>query len=77
VNAPKKIFSPLAVGKYGKLTKKSTHPRHQVKVGKRGLVARRVRSLGALRSLQTKKILPAENSQETHFLNQDEKEKWS
>jgi hypothetical protein len=35
-----------------------------------------VRALGALRSLRSKKKLAAEKRQETHFLSNEEKEKW-
>ena len=76
VNAPKKTFSPLPAGKYGKSTKKSTRRRHQANEGKSGLVAERVRALGALRSLRSKKKLAAEKRQETHFLSNEEREKW-
>jgi len=40
------------------------------------LEAERVRALGALRSLRSKKKLAAEKRRETHFLNNEEKEKW-
>jgi hypothetical protein len=76
VNAPKKNFSPLPAGKYGKSTKQSTHRLQQMNEGKSGLVAERVRALGALRSLRSKKKLAAEKRQETHFLCNEEKEKW-
>jgi len=76
VNHPKKNFSPLPAGKYGKSTKKSTRRRHQVNEGKSGLVAERVRALGALRSLRSKKKLAAEKRQETHFLSNEAREKW-
>jgi len=76
VNAPKKNFSPLPAGKYGKSTKKSTRRRHQANEGKSGLVAERIRALGALRSLRSKKKLAAEKRQETHFLSNEEREKW-
>jgi len=75
VNAPKKNFSPLPAGKYGKSTKQSTRRRHQVKEGKRGLEAEWVRALGALRSLRSKKKLAAEKRQEMHFLGNEEREK--
>jgi hypothetical protein len=39
-------------------------------------VAERVRALGALRSLRPKKKLAAEKRQETHFLSNEETEKW-
>jgi len=76
VNASKKHFSPLPAGKYGKSTKQSTHRRHQANEGKSGLEAEWVRALWALRSLQSKKRLAAEKRQETHFVNNEEKEKW-
>jgi len=76
VNAPKKNFSPLPAGKYGKLTKMSTRRRHHANGGKSGLEAERVRALGALRSLRSKKKLSAEKRQERYFLSNDEKEKW-
>jgi hypothetical protein len=76
VNAPKKNLSPLPAGKYSKSTKHSTHQRHQSNEGKSGLVAETVRALGALRSLRSKEKLAAEKSHETHFLSNEEKEKW-
>jgi len=39
-------------------------------------VAEGIRALGALRSLRSKKKLTAEKRQETHFLSNEEKEKW-
>jgi len=59
VNAPKKNFSPLPAGKYGKSTKCSPQRHHQANEGKSGLEAERVRALGALRSLRSKKKLAA------------------
>ena len=76
VNAPKKNFSPLPAGRYGKSKKRSTQRRHQANEGKSGLVAERIRALGALRSLRSKKKLAAEKRRETHFLSNEEKEKW-
>jgi len=76
VNAPKKNLSPLPAGKYGKTTKHFTRRRHHVNTGKSGLEAERVRALGALRSLQSKKWLAAEKRQETQFLCNEEREKW-
>jgi len=76
VNAPKMNLSPLPAGKYGKSTKQSTLRRHQVNEGKSGLEGERVRALGALRSLRSKKKLAAEKKQETHFLSNEEKEQW-
>jgi len=75
VNAPKKNFSPLPVGRYSKWTKSSTQRPHQANEGKRGLEAERIRALGALRSLRSKKKLAAEKRRETHFLSNEEKEK--
>jgi len=44
--------------------------------GKSGLEAERVRALGVLRSLRSKKRLLAEKRRKTHFLSNEEKEKW-
>jgi len=76
VNAPKKNLLPLPAGKYGKSTKHSTRRRHKLNQGKRGLEADRVRALGALRSLRSKKMLAAEKRRETHVLSNEEREKW-
>jgi len=76
VNVPKKNFSPLPAGKYGKLTKLSTKWCHQANEGKSGLQAERVGALGALRSLQSKKKLAAEKQPETHLSSNEDKEKW-
>jgi len=76
VNDLKNYFSPLLAGKYGKLTKQSTRRRHQANESKRGLEAERVRALGAVRSLRFRKMLSAENRRETHFLSNEEREKW-
>jgi hypothetical protein len=76
VNAPKKNFSPLPTGRYGKWKKRSTQRRHQENEGKSGLVAESIRVLGALRSLKSKKKLAAETRRETHFLSNEENEKW-
>jgi hypothetical protein len=76
VNTLKKNFAPLAACRYGKSTKRSTQQRHQVNEGKSGLEAERVRALGAWHSLRSKKKLVAETRQETHFLHNEEKEKW-
>jgi hypothetical protein len=76
VNASKKIFSPHPVSRYGKSKKRSTQRRHQANEGKSGLEAERILALGALRSLRSKKKFAAEKRQETHFLSNEEKEKW-
>jgi len=76
INAPKKIFTPLPAGRYGKSTKHSTKRRHQANEGKSGLEAERIRELGALRSLRCKKKLAAEKRRETHCLRNEKKEKW-
>jgi uncharacterized protein with WD repeat len=76
VNVPKQNFSPLPAGTYGELTKWSTQRRHQSNEGKSGLEAEIVRALGALRNLRSKKKLAAEKPRETHFLSNQEKEKW-
>jgi len=76
VNAPKKNFSPLPAGRYGKSSKRSTQQCHQANEGKCGLEAEGVRALRALRSLRSKKKLAAEKRRQTHFLSNEEKEKW-
>jgi len=76
VNAPKKNLSPLPAGRFGKSTKQSTQWRHQANEGKSGLEADRVRALGALHSLRSKKQLAAEKKRETHVLSNEEKEQW-
>jgi hypothetical protein len=76
VNAPKKIFSPLVAGRYSQTTKLSTQQHHHTNEGKSSLEAERVRALGALRSLRSKKKLAAEKRCEMHFLSIEEKEKW-
>jgi len=76
VNAPEKNFSPLAAGRYRKSTKRSTQRRHHANEGKSVLQAERVRALGALQSLRSKENLAAEKRRETHFLSNEEHEKW-
>jgi hypothetical protein len=76
VNAPKKNLSPLPAGKYGKSTKHSTLQRHQVNNDKSGMEADRVRVMGALYSLRSKKILAAEKQRIIHFFSKEEREKW-
>jgi len=76
VNALKKDFSPIPAGRYGKSRNRSTLRPHQVNEGKSCLEAERVRTLGALRSLRSKKKLAVEKRKETHFLSNEEKEKW-
>jgi len=76
VDAPKKNLSPLPAGKYGKSTKHSTRQHHQADKDKSGLEAESVRASGALRSLRSKKTLAAEKRQETHFVSNEEREKW-
>jgi len=76
VNVPKKDLWPLLAGKYGKSTKQSTHQHRQANKRNRGLEAESVRALGSLRSIRSKKKPSAEKRQETHFLSNEEKEKW-
>ena len=57
VNARKKILSPLLAAKYSKSTKKSTRRCHQANTGNSGLEAERVRALGALSILWSKRSL--------------------
>jgi len=76
VNALKTNYSLLLAGKYGKSTKQSTQQHHQANEVKSDLETERVRALGALRSLQSKTMLAAEKWRDTHFLSNEEKEKW-
>jgi len=76
VNAPKKTFSLLPAGKYGKSTKRSTQRSHQGNEGKSGLEAERVRALGSLCSMRSKNKLAVEKRRETHFLSNHDKAKW-
>jgi len=76
VNEPKNNFSPLAADRYDKLTQWSTQRRHQANEAKCGLEAARVRAVGELCSLRFKKKLTAEKRWETHFLHNEENEKW-
>jgi hypothetical protein len=43
---------------------------------KNGLEAERIRALGALCSVRSKKKLAAEKRRETHILSNEDKEKW-
>jgi len=76
VHFPKMYFSPHPAGGNGKSTKRSTKRRHQANEGKSGFKAERVRGLGALRSLRSKKMVAAEKQRESHFLSNEENEKW-
>jgi len=76
VNAVEKNVLPLPAGRYGKSTKRSTQRRHRANEGKSSLEVERVRALGELRSLISKKKLSAEMRRETQFLCHEEKEKW-
>jgi len=76
VNPPEKNVSPIPAGKYGKLTKRSTHQRHHVNEGKSGLEPERVCALGALCSVQTKSYLAAEKQQERYSLSNEDKQQW-
>jgi len=73
VNALKKKFSLLAAEQYRNSTERSTQRHHQANEGKRGLEAERVRALGALRSLRSKRKLVAKKQQETHFITNEAK----
>jgi len=75
-NGPKMNFSPLPAGRNSKSTQRSTQRRHHANEGKTGLETERVRALGAQHSLRSKKKLAAEKRRETHFLSNEEKEKW-
>jgi len=76
VNARKENFLPLPARRYSKSTNRSTQRHHHANEGKSGLEAEWVRALGALRRLRSKKKLAAEKRRETHFLSNEEKEKW-
>jgi len=76
VNGLKKNFAPLPASRYGKLTEWSTQQHYQVNDGMGRLEAVRVRALGVLGSLGFKKKLTAEKRWETHFLSNEEREKW-
>jgi len=76
VNALKENFSPLPAGRYGKSTKCSTQRRQQANEGKSCLEAERIRAPGALRSLRSKQKLTVEERRETHFISNEEKDKW-
>jgi len=54
INALKKNFSPLPAGKHSKSTKQSRR-RQEANEGKSSLEAERVRALGVMRSLRSKK----------------------
>jgi len=76
VNAPKNYFSPLPAARKGKSIHRSTQRRHQLDHGKSGFDADRVRALGALRSLRSKKSLAVEKRREMHFISNDVKVTW-
>jgi len=76
VNAPKKNFSPLPAGRNTRATKRSTQQRHPSNEGKSCFEAARVRAVGVLCSLRSKKKFAAEKRREMHFLSNQEKEKW-
>ena len=76
VNAPKNTVNTRPAAEYGKSTKWSTQWRHQANQGKSSLEAERVRALGALCGLRSKKKLVAEKLWERHFSSNEEKEKW-
>jgi len=69
-----KNFSPLPARIYSQWTQRSTRRRHPAYEGKCSLKAERVRALGALRILQSKKKFAAEKRQEKLFLSNEEKE---
>jgi hypothetical protein len=76
VNALKKNILPLPAGRYSKSTKRSTQRPQQANECNCGLEAERFRSLGASRCLRSRKKLAAEKQGETHFISNEEKEKW-
>jgi len=76
VNVPKTIFLPLLAGRCGKSTKWSSQRHLQVNERKSDLEVKRVQTLPALGSLRSKKMLAAETRRETHFVSNEQKEKW-
>ena len=76
VNATKRNHSPPPAGKYSKLTKCSTQRHQHVNEGKSGLDAERVRALGVLCSMRSKKKLRAAKRRETRCLSYEEKVEW-
>jgi len=76
VNDPKTNLPPHPREKSGKPRKRRKRRHHQVNEGMSGLETERIRALGTLRSLQSKKKCSAEKRQETHLLNIKEKEPW-
>jgi len=71
-----KGLSPLPVGKYSKLTKKSTSRRLQANKGKSSLEAESLGVLGPLHSSQSKKNLSAEKRRKTNCSCNKENVKW-
>jgi hypothetical protein len=76
VNALRKSFSPLPAGRYGKSSNKSSRGNHQANEKTSGLDVERVRAVGAVCSLRSKKQLPADKRHEMHFLGNEVKAKW-
>jgi len=72
LNDLKMNISPLQVGKYVDLTKRSTQRCHLANEGTSGLEAERVWTLGALPTLWSKQKLAAEKQRETHCLTIEE-----
>jgi hypothetical protein len=69
-------FSPLPADRNGKWTMRSTQQCYHANEGKSGLEAERVRALGVLPSLRSKKKLATERRPESHFLSNQAKETW-
>jgi hypothetical protein len=76
VNALKTNLSPHPTGKYGGSTEHSAQGSQQANRGNGAFEADRLRTLGALHSVQSKKKLSAENRRETYFVSNEEREKW-
>jgi len=76
VNTLTKNISPLPADKYGNWTKRFTQQRDQANEGKSGVDAEKFRALRALHGFQSKKSLAAEKWPDSHFLINEEKEKW-
>jgi len=76
VNPLKQNISPHSAGRYGQSAKRSTQHHHLANAGKSGFQAERIGALRALLSVRSQEMLAVEIWRETHFLSNEEKEKW-
>jgi len=74
VNYPKKNFSLLPEGIYGKRTNQSIQKSHQANQANSGLEEERFQALRALHTLRSKMNLGAEIKQQLNFLSHEDKE---